>query len=24
VRTARSVEEDWGYDSPTIADKWFC
>ena len=24
TRTARSVEEDWGYDSPTIADKWFC
>jgi ribosomal-protein-alanine N-acetyltransferase len=24
LRTARGVEEDWGYDSPTIADKWFC
>ena len=21
--TARSVPEDWGYDEPTIADKWF-
>lgn len=24
IRTARSVEEDWGYETPTIADKWFC
>ncbi len=24
IRTARGVEEDWGYDQPTIADKWFC
>lgn len=24
IMTARGVEEDWGYDSPTIADKWFC
>ncbi len=24
IRTACGVEEDWGYDSPTIADKWFC
>lgn len=24
IRTARGVEEDWGYDKPTIADKWFC
>ena len=24
IRTARSVEEDWGFDKPTIADKWFC
>lgn len=24
IRTARAVEEDWGYDTPTIADKWFC
>lgn len=24
IRTARGVEEDWGYDHPTIADKWFC
>ena len=23
ICTARSVEEDWGYDTPTIADKWF-
>ena len=21
--TARAVPEDWGYDEPTIADKWF-
>ena len=24
IRTARSVEEDWGYSEPTLADKWFC
>lgn len=24
IRTARGVEEDWGYETPTIADKWFC
>lgn len=24
IRTARNVEEDWGYEQPTIADKWFC
>lgn len=24
IRTARGVEEDWGYEQPTIADKWFC
>lgn len=24
IRTARGVEEDWGFDTPTIADKWFC
>lgn len=24
IRTARGVGEDWGYDQPTIADKWFC
>lgn len=24
IRTARSVEEDWGYPEPTIVDKWFC
>ena len=23
IRTARGVEEDWGYETPTIADKWF-
>ncbi len=23
VHTARSVEEEWGYDEPTLADKWF-
>ena len=23
IETARGVEEDWGYDQPTIADKWF-
>lgn len=24
ICTAHSVEEDWGYPTPTIADKWFC
>lgn len=24
IRTARGVGEDWGYEQPTIADKWFC
>jgi ribosomal-protein-alanine N-acetyltransferase len=24
LRTARSVEEDWGFETPTIANKWFC
>ena len=24
IRTARGVEEDWGYEQPAIADKWFC
>ena len=24
IRTARSVEEDWGFPEPTIVDKWFC
>ena len=24
IRTARSVEEDWGYPEPTIVDKFFC
>ena len=24
IRTARYVEEDWGYPEPTIVDKWFC
>lgn len=24
IRTARAVEEDWCYEQPTIADKWFC
>ena len=23
IRTARSVEEDWGFPEPTIVDKWF-
>ena len=23
IRTARAVEEDWGYPEPTIVDKWF-
>ena len=23
IRTARGVDEDWGYECPTIADKWF-
>ena len=24
IRTARAVEEDWGFPEPTIVDKWFC
>ncbi len=24
IRTARYIEEDWGYPEPTIVDKWFC
>lgn len=24
IRTARGVGEDWGYETPTKADKWFC
>ena len=24
IRTARGVEEDWGFPQPTIVDKWFC
>lgn len=24
IRTARSVEEDWGFPEPTLVDKWFC
>lgn len=24
IRTARSVEEDWGFPELTIVDKWFC
>ena len=24
ICTTHAVEEDWGYDTPTIADKWFC
>jgi len=24
IRTARGVEEDWGFDEPAIVDKWFC
>ena len=24
IRTARYVEEDWGFDKPVIVDKWFC
>lgn len=24
IRTARNVEEDWGFPQPTIGDKWFC
>ena len=24
IRTARGVEEDWGFSEPTIVDKWFC
>ena len=23
IRTSRSVPEDWGFETPTIADKWF-
>ena len=23
IRTAAGVPEDWGYEQPTIADKWF-
>lgn len=23
IRTATSVPEDWGYEQPTVADKWF-
>ena len=24
IRTARYVEEDWGFDKPVIVDKFFC
>ena len=24
IRTARGVEEDWGFPEPAIVDKWFC
>ena len=24
IRTARYIEEDWGFAEPTIVDKWFC
>ena len=24
IRTARYVEEDWGFPEPAIVDKWFC
>ena len=24
IRTARGVEEDWGFDHPAIVDKFFC
>lgn len=24
IRTARGVEEDWGFAEPTLVDKWFC
>ena len=24
IRTARGVEEDWGFDQPVIVDKFFC
>ena len=24
IRTARGVEEDWGYPEPTLVDKRFC
>ena len=23
IRTASGVPEDWGYEEPTVADKWF-
>lgn len=23
IRAATSVPEDWGYEQPTVADKWF-
>ena len=23
IRTSHAVPEDWGYDAPTVADKWF-
>ena len=24
IRTARGVEEDWGFAEPTLVDKWVC
>lgn len=24
IRTARGIEEDWGFPEPTLVDKWFC
>lgn len=24
IRTARHVEEDWGFSEPVLVDKWFC
>ena len=24
IRTARGVDEDWGFAEPTLVDKWFC
>ena len=24
IRTARGVEDDWGFAEPTLVDKWFC